>query len=112
MPAAPGLDHHAVRGKPVGETPIEGVGVDASALVLNHKLSGCGVVAEQTQYQRPRSSPNCSNARSTLVVITPPKSISTAVRVVGAASAGPRAVSTVAHVCSYLSLKGLLATVR
>ena len=46
-----GLDHYAVRGQPLGETPIEGVGVDASAFVLDQKLSGRAVVAEQIQYQ-------------------------------------------------------------
>src|SRR6201993_3343714 len=43
----------------------------------------------------PSNSPNCSNACSTLLVITPPKSNNTAVRVIGVVSAGPRTVSTV-----------------
>ena len=46
-----GLDRHAVCGQPVGETPIEDVGVDASALVLDQKLSGRGVAPQQLQYQ-------------------------------------------------------------
>jgi len=43
-----------VRAQPVGETAIEGVGVDAPALVLDQVFSGGGIVAELIPYQSRR----------------------------------------------------------